>query len=173
MKPFSEKILPVLVTSFFLTTLLACDSQNATTPEASETEQTYADDDSLASMAEEGGESSAVASTSEMTASEDGEPIILSGPVVSMRAEPCTMSGGEESRVFVSITDQERNPLELTEPVRYQWQAPEGWRVDGDTQPVTVVAPADVDAGLYDVGVSIEDGTEQQMVGNIRITIVE
>lgn len=90
---------------------------------------------------------------------------------LSIDVDPCELGPGDTTTLTGGVRTTDREEVELTEPVDYQWSAPDSWRIVGEGNQVQLITPDS--HGEADIRLSIEDSSGIQIRGGVPIELSE
>ena len=156
---------------FSVLSALACEPQP--TPEPDEatqaTESAVESAPKPASPADELSEPTSV----ESSAAEDpngADRPRHTGPRLSIDIDACDIKPGERVTAEATVVTSEGAPLELVEPVKYQWGPPDGWALEGEGSKITLI-PSSKARGPADIRLTVEDSDDFHLRGGAMVQL--
>jgi hypothetical protein len=164
-KPLHKSVLLLLAAS-----LLGSGCTRSSPPETSAAPQSLAE----VAVPQESAPASAAALPTEARSDPSDNPV-RRGPTLSIRATPCDLAPAGTAVLEATLTPESSDPQSAEpgwqEPLKWEWEAPPGWKLKGSGPTVEVTAPKAFDAEV-EVLLTVSDAAGWSMTGRSRLRML-
>lgn len=93
------------------------------------------------------------------------------GPLLAIATTPHATSPGGQVELSASLRPSESGAPLPKGQLKYEWQPPQGWTVEGQGAAVKLQAPKDAAPGMHDVRLVITTDEGQRISGGLAVTV--